>query len=128
MSQATSVPIVHLSDNSSGSVVKNVAVSLFSFPQKILSQGVFLTLLLILILVAIIMLLMEYFKDSDNGSDQIDQTEKTPVFTKKNFIPQDEQLPKKNNSSVIILPGSTGNEPDEEIIIENPEEDVEEIN
>jgi hypothetical protein len=120
------IPVVDLSSNSttststSGSVVRNAAVSLFALPQKIFnnSRYFFIFLILLIIAIAIIKLLSSSRKSFDAP------VLVTPVAKTDN----------KTASPVIVLPGIVEDKketseilPDEEIVIENPEEGPEEI-
>ncbi|MEK7200733.1 MAG: DUF5011 domain-containing protein, partial [Patescibacteria group bacterium] len=106
-------PVVELKDNSlSQSALKNIAVSLFALPQKIFSDWKYF--IVFLILLAIIIIVIRFLagseKDSDDNSD----------FKGNSTASATEESP------VIILPGTSEILPDEEIIIENPEEEPEE--
>ncbi|MEK7634920.1 MAG: immunoglobulin-like domain-containing protein [Patescibacteria group bacterium] len=102
----TSTPVIGLVSSSSGSAVKNVAISLFALPQKL--AGNWKSLLILIILVAIVVAIIKLF--SNSPEEEFDE------------------------ASTIALPGFKGQEkevsdnlPDEEIVVENPEEDLEEI-
>jgi flagellar biosynthesis/type III secretory pathway M-ring protein FliF/YscJ len=91
-------PVVNLTSSSSNnSIVRNVAISLFALSQKISNNGKYLIILLILFIIAIAVARLLTGSKKDN---------------KKESSPDKE-------SPVIILPGTL---PDEEIIIENPDE------
>lgn len=94
--------------SSNQSVVRNMAVSLFALSQKIFSNIGYLIVLLILlaVVVAIIYWLSRSSKDPKNSI--------VPIV----------KITDKDEPPVIILPGVS---PDEEIIIENPEEESEEV-
>lgn len=122
-------PVVELKDNSlNQSVIRNAAVSLFALPQKIFgslfSDCSYASILLFLILIALIIIIIKLFTNSKDNSQNI------PVAT--SII----EAPIKEESPVIILPGAIEKDekmetpeilPDEEIVIENPEEGPEEI-
>src|SRR3989338_5972197 len=112
------VPVVDLvSSSSNKSVVRNLAISLFALPQKIFGDWKYF--LAFILLVIIIIAITRLLRDSHDGHDD---TSGGPMPISETSIPetpiQDEKSP------VIILPGVL---PDEEIIIENPEEGPEEI-
>lgn len=101
--------IVELKDDSKAqSVIKNAAVSLFALPQKMFSDIKYLVILLILLAIAGIIIKLV------TGSDKNPETAPITPIAKK----EDEDSP------IIILPGVL---PDEEIVIENPEEGPEDV-
>jgi hypothetical protein len=118
-----SSPVVELKGGSTTnqSIVRNVAISLFALPQKIFSDWKYmlLAIILIAIIVAVIKFLTSPEKDSYDTSAPIAEM---PVET-----------PAEKESPVIILPGAGGEKktlgifPDEEIVVENPEEGPEDI-
>lgn len=89
------------------SVVKNMAVSLFALPQKILNNGRYFALFLILIIIIVIStrVLISSGKSSDIS-----------VLPR----PTETKIDIKKESPAEVLP-------DEEIIVENPEEGPEEV-
>lgn len=108
--------VVELEDNAtSESIIRNSAVSLFALPQKmfgkLFNNCSYTPILLLLILIALVIIIA---RSSGNSGDS------------KNL------KDKKENSPVIILPSAPGEKnkkesqilPDEEIIIENPEEET----
>lgn len=108
--------VVELKD-SSRSVLRNAAISLFSLPQRMfdkLFQGCGYTpTLLFLILVALVIIIIKLFANSVKGNEPKSPITQAPIA---NTAVKD--------SPVIVLPGVM---PDEEIIIENPEEGPEEV-
>ncbi|MFH0804277.1 MAG: DUF5011 domain-containing protein [Candidatus Zambryskibacteria bacterium] len=118
--ETSGVTVVNLSSDSDtsavstsvpDSVVKNLAVSLFSLPQKIFGNSKYFVILLVLVAIAIA------FYKLFSGPKDSDEVPVVPVSGEK-----------KEESLIIILP-SSGEEkktpelfPDEEIVIENPEE------
>jgi len=107
-------PVVELKDDSKNqSVIRNAAISLFALSQKMFSDIKYLVILLIILAVAAIITRLVYSKDSDN----------TPIIPVAKTDDKKEQIT-KTESPTIALPGVL---PDEEIIIENPEEGPEEV-
>jgi hypothetical protein len=92
------------------SIARNAAVSLFAFPQKMFGNLFdncgYASTLLFLILIAVIVAIIKMFLNSRKSKN-------VPAVSTN------------EDSSVVILPD---NSPDGEIIIENPEEELEEIN
>ncbi|MEK7116845.1 MAG: DUF642 domain-containing protein [Patescibacteria group bacterium] len=120
--EAESIPVVNLTSSSSNdSVIKNVAISLFALPQKIFSDWKYL--LVFLILVAIIVAIVRLFRDSGDGHDDLDNPISAEEIPSQ---PIEVDLIENEESPVIILPSASAL-PDEEIVIENPEEEPEEI-
>ena len=108
-------PIVELKDNAStsDSVLRNVAVSLFAFPQRMFDRlfggqcgGV--SLLLFLILLAVLIAVIKLLTNSKNSNIPV-----APIA----------KVSDSKEPPVIVLPGVL---PDEEIVVENPEEGSEE--
>src|SRR3989344_52320 len=110
-------PVVKLKDNAStsDSILKNVAVSLFAFPKKIFTDRGAVSVILLLILIAAIVTVARLFAGSGPKSGPDGNSPISPIAKKDN---------NKKDAPVIILPGVL---PDEEIIIENPEEGLDEI-
>jgi len=101
--------VVNLKDNASttnDSVLRNVAVSLFSFPKKIFGNKGVVSAILFLILVAIIAAVVRLFTNPKDSDD--DPT-----------VPPVAKTDSEKDSPIIVLPGVL---PDEEIVVENPEE------
>jgi len=117
-SNSSSSPTVTLKDNSSttvannNSALKNIAVSILAFPKKIFSGGGYTFTFLLLILVAVIIALIKLFA----GPKHSNNVPITPIAETNDD--------KKTESPVIILPGVL---PDEEIVVENPEEEPDEV-
>ena len=101
------------------SVVKNIAISLFALPQKIFSSGKIFIIFLILIIIAVVVtrLLTSKKKNPDVSVLPLTSVAETKTNNKK-------VSPPEKKSPVVVSPGVL---PDEEIIIENPEEGPEEI-
>lgn len=116
--------VVELKDDSKNqSVVRNAAVSLFALPQKMfggLSNSCgYTSMLLFLILLAIIIAIIKLFM-GPRGPKNVPIIPTVPVVKT-----DDKKEPiVKTESPIITLPGVL---PDEEIIIENPEEGSEEV-
>lgn len=110
-------PVVKLKDNAStsDSILKNVAVSLFAFPKKIFTDRGSVSVILLLILIAVIVAVARLFAGSGPKSGPDGNSPIAPIAKKDD---------NKKDAPVIILPGVL---PDEEIIIENPEEGLDEI-
>ena len=108
--------VVELKD-SGKSALRNAAISLFSLPQRMfdrLFQGCGYTpTLLFLILVALVIIIIKLFANSVKGNEPKSPMTQAPIA---NTVVKD--------SPVIVLPGVM---PDEEIIIENPEEGPEDV-
>ncbi|MEK7669155.1 MAG: immunoglobulin-like domain-containing protein [Patescibacteria group bacterium] len=110
-------PVVELKD-SSQSILRNAAISLFSLPQRMFDRlfdscGYTPTLLL-LILIALAIIIIKMFTGSGKNSDKHVISDSPIVGS---VAPEKE-------SPIIILPGVML---DEEIIIENPEEGPEDV-
>jgi hypothetical protein len=104
--------VVNLKDNSpttTESVTRNAAISLFALPQKILGNGRYITM--VLILIAIIISIVSLFTSKGQSEDS----------SKMSFIEQEDQ--DKEQTPIIPLLGETLFPPDEEIMVENPDEE-----
>jgi len=113
-----SIAVELKSSSTNQSVVRNVAISLFALPHKIFSSSK--SFIIFLILIAIIIVIIRLLADSQNNPTVPAKIPIVPVVkTDNKKVP-----PTKKESPVIILPGVL---PDEEIIIENPEEGPEEV-
>jgi hypothetical protein len=119
VSQEENIPensqVVELKDNSAtstGSIARNAAISLFALPQKIFSNGRYLMMVLILIALAIAVISLFISKD--------DIEENAPIIT----TAEEEEKEEDEEFPVITLPGETLF-PDEEIVVENPENEPE---
>jgi len=111
--------VVELKD-SGKSALRNAAISLFSLPQRMfdrLFDGCGYTpTLLFLILIALVIIIIKLFANSVRGNEPKSPMVGTPnTSTTANVV---------KDSPVIILPGVM---PDEEIIIENPEEGPDDV-
>ncbi len=117
-------PIVELKDNSlSQSAVKNVAISLFALPQKIFSNWKYF--LAFIILLAIAVAIIRFFIGSKENLNDDSNSDNNFVMPSAEEVPITEIPVEKEESPVIILP-SANILPDEEIVVENPEENPEE--
>ena len=113
-------PTASSSNDSIDSVIKNIAVSLFALSPKVLADKFNnysnTSILLLLILIALIIIIIKLFVGS-NGSNK-------PPITPPANMNSGKELPKKSLTDkeppVIILPSAL---PDEEIMIDNPEEE-----
>ena len=128
--------VVDLTDESdkdmSDSILRNAAVSLFGAPQKIFSNIKYLLIFLIILAVLITVIRWLLGSDTDDSDD-----DHATLHTSDNIAETTVETPSKlvenTPPSVINLPPSGsvyGETPDvlpgEELIIENPEEQVEE--
>jgi hypothetical protein len=136
--ESVSVPVVGLvssslnnsSSSSDSSVVRNAAISLFALPQKIFSSWKYF--LIFLILVVIVVAIIRLFRNSPDEDNNVYESPVPDEPEEETFV-TDEQKEIKE-SPTIILPGFKEEKkevpkilPDEELVIENPEEEPEEI-
>ncbi len=108
--------VVNLENEKVDSVVKNLAVSIFSMPSKVFGNCRYSSILLFLILVALIIIIVKMFTDSKGKNDDL--------ISNTDSLESIDQIP-----PVVILPGMTEKEekisdvsPPDEIVIDNGEE------
>lgn len=108
--------IIDLKDNATStedandSVIKNVAVSLFALPQKLIDNKMYLFFFLAAIVFLIFLIMYP------SGTSKIHNPELANISINKKVS--------SGESPVIILPGAKSDLPDEEIIIDNEEEEI----
>ncbi len=119
-------PIVKLKNDSPAnkSVIKNLAVSLFALPQKILSEGKYIAIFLIILLI-IIAVIKYLFGPKEKGGSDFDSTPSSQDVVVEDGDPVID-LPPRENFSENLNQNSTASLPPDEIIIDS-EENLDEI-